>query len=83
MLGFVQLSIGNGLDLIRWLCRGSRPFFSRGEAANGAGSDWLSIAGSTLRIWRSRCGNGISMPASVRALATPTVTSLFSRNQMS
>ncbi len=38
---------------------------------------------SMLRTWRSRCGNGISMPASLKALATATVTSLWSWNQVS
>ena len=33
---------------------------------------------SMLRMWRTRCGNGISMPASLKALATATVTSLWS-----
>ena len=33
--------------------------------------------GSTLRIWRSRCGKGISIPFSCSACATAIATSLF------
>ena len=48
-----------------------------------AGSDWLLIEGSMLRRCRSRWGKGISMPASARARAMATVTSLLSWNQLS
>jgi hypothetical protein len=60
-----------------------RVLFFKSEIGHSSMDTVSPVVPPTLRMCKSRWGNGISMFASRNAFARPTVTSLLSRNQSS